>query len=212
MIRRRCQSFQPLLVDYADDALSETGPRQRLERHLARCSRCRDDLAALRQMPVQLQTQPVPEPGEEFWLQQRRAIARAVRNLPAPRRGWWAGWVRDTRLLAAWRYPLAAAVSLLVAFGVYHFTQSSRPQRQTAAPEAIAQLDAPSIAAVHDLMRTLVPSDDDLSEAPADDDSLLAALPLDAFVNVTVTPQVPQTDDLSSSELEGLGGLVGNFS
>ena len=83
MMRWRCRRFRPALVDLAGGALTRRGAA-RLERHLSRCQRCAGELAVLRSLPVTLRALPVPDPGDDFWDQQRQAIRRAVRQVPNP--------------------------------------------------------------------------------------------------------------------------------
>lgn len=210
MMRRSCRTFQPLLVDHADGALDAPG-RQRLEDHLAECPRCRTDLAALREVPSLLHTSSVPDPGDVFWLRQRHAIGRAIRNLPEPRAVGWLDRLRAAFAMPTLRYPIAVAVSLAVALAVYRLAERPPMSPLGAATEQVAQLDNQSLAALHDLMQAVVPTDESLSQASADDETLLATLPLNELVGVPILPEAPRASDLEESELEGIGDLIGDL-
>jgi anti-sigma factor RsiW len=210
MMRRSCRTFQPLLVEYADGELDTPG-RQRLEDHLAECPRCCTDLAALREVPSLLRTSSVPDPGDAFWLHQRHAIGRAIRNLPEPRAAGWLERLRATFAMPSLRYPIAVAVSLAVALAVYRLAARPPMSQPAASTEQVAQLDNQSLAALHDLMQAVVPTDESLSQGSADDETLLAALPLNELVGVTILPEAPRAADLEESELEGIGDLIGDL-
>ena len=89
-----------------------------MERHLAHCPACARDLAALRDVPTILPRSTIPDPGEEFWLRQRREIGRSIRNLPEPRSAWpLAGWLASPYYrpwCAAFTTAAAALVALLI--------------------------------------------------------------------------------------------------
>jgi len=201
MTRWRCRAYAALLVDAAAGTLG-AAQQQWLERHLDACAHCRDDLAALREVPAQLGSSAVRDPGEAFWLQQRQAISRAIRNAPAPRSRWQLEWLREALRLSPWRYPAAVVASVLVAVFVY---QVALP------PVAIpprAALDTEAMAALHDVMQAVVPADEYLPPVSPDDETLLAALPLEGFIGDTA-PDVSPADELSDSELDGIEGLIG---
>src|SRR5262249_56004666 len=65
--------------------------RTRVELHVATCAGCRDALRALREMPGVLAPGEPPGLDDEFWRDQRLAIMRTIRDLPAPARvrRWW---------------------------------------------------------------------------------------------------------------------------
>ena len=208
-MRWRCRTYRVLLVDGADRTLSDR-QQERLERHLARCSACAEELTALREVPAVLKTSAVPDPGEEFWRQQRDAIGRATRALPEPSRAWrptlWFAGVQHS----TWRYPLAATAAGLVVMLVYQFAE--RPQRLAQSgvgQSAVAALDTESLAALHQFMESLAPSDEPLSQPSADEETVLAALPLEDIMGVGASLEAPQAMDLTEDELEGIGSLVG---
>jgi hypothetical protein len=210
MSRWRCRWYRTRLVDYADGLLPH-GQQPRLEGHLKWCRACTEDLAALRKVPAALHAVVVPDPGDDFWRQQREAMGRAVRNAPAPRTSWWqAGWPDGWRL-EVWRYPVAAATSVLIALAVYYFAVSPPVLLPGTAGEKLAALDTDSLRLLHELMQTLAPADGQIAEPGADDDALLAALPLGDFAGNTDIAVAPQANDLSDSELEKLNMLVGDL-
>jgi hypothetical protein len=211
MTRWRCRPYRALIVDCADGALSDR-QQARLERHLVRCPPCAEELEGLRQVPALLMTAAGPDPGEEFWRQQRQAIGRAIRNLPAPSAQhepvWWFAGVR----LRTWRYPLAATAALLLALVAYRLAE--RPPMH-APPDggesAFAVLDPQSLVALHEFIVSLLPSDDALVHPSSDDDTRLAVLPVEDLVGINTLPEAPQITDLTDDELDGLGNLVGGI-
>jgi anti-sigma factor RsiW len=208
MSRWRCRWYRTRLVDYADGLLPH-GQQPRLEGHLKWCLACAEDLAALRKVPAALHAAVVPDPGDEFWRQQREAIGRAIRNAPAPHTGWWQAWWADGWRLEVWRYPITAAASVLIAVAVYHFAASPPVQAPGTAEEKLAALDTDSLRSLHELMQTLAPADEQIADASADDEALLAALPLGDFAGSADVAETPEASDLSDSELEKLDTLVG---
>jgi anti-sigma factor RsiW len=211
MSRWRCRWYRRRLVDYADGVLPQ-GQRQPVETHLSLCPACGEELAALREVPAALHGAVVPDPGNEFWRQQREAIGRAIRNAPAPPASRWpTWWTHDGWRLEWWGYPLAAAASALIAVAVYHFAASPPVTPPGVPEEELAALDTNSLLSLRELMQTLVPADEQISEAGAEDDVLLAALPLSDFAGSADVAETPQVNDLSDSELEKLDTLVGGF-
>jgi len=167
-------------------------------------------MEGLRQVPAVLKTSVVPDPGEDFWRQQRYAIGRAIRNLPEPSAHrapdlWLAGLTPR-----AWRYPLAAAAALVLATGVYRFAERQRAQAPSDIGQtAVAALDPRSLGSLDEFMEVLVPQDDGLAQSPPEDDTLLAALQLEDSPASTFLPEPPQATELSDDELDGISGLVG---
>lgn len=208
MSRWRCRWYRTRLVDYADGLLPH-GRQLRLERHLKWCRACAEDLAALREVPVALHAAVVADPGDEFWHQQREAIGRAIRNAPAPHTSWWQAWWPDGWRLEVWRYPVTAAASVLIALAVYHFAASPPVQPPGTAEGKLAALDTDLLRSLREIMRTLAPADGQIADADADDDALLAALPLGDFAGGADVAETPEASDLSDSELEKLDTLVG---
>jgi hypothetical protein len=209
MSRWRCRWYRTRLVDYADRLLPH-GEQPRLEGHLEWCRACAEDLAALREVPAALHAAVVPDPGDEFWRQQRETIGRTIRNAPAPRTSWWQAWWAHGWRLEVWRYPVAAATSVLIAVAVYYFAASPPVLPPGTAEEKLAALDTDSLRSLHELMQTLAPADGQIAEAGADDDALLAALPLGDFTGSADVTQTPEASDLSDSELEKLDTMVGD--
>ncbi len=209
MRRWRCRAYRILLVDSAEGSLS--GARQRrLERHLHACSICREELTALREVPTLLRAAALPQPGEEFWRQQRQALGEAIRQAPAPGRPRAWRWPPIEWRPQMWRYPIAVAAGLLLALGLYRLAADHQPQGPDLVERQLAGLDTDSLALVRDIMQALEPADEPASATEPDDSVLRAAAPLNDFAAVTDLPPVLQTSDLSDTELEGLDTLVGD--
>lgn len=208
MRRWRCRFYRPRLVDHATDTHGDPQDPG-LAHHLAGCQACRRDLAALREVPPLMQTSKTPDPGEEFWLRQRQAIGRAIRHLPEEPAGWGQVRRRADGQMRRWRYPLAVAASVTVALLIYRFAGQQPPVPGTPASSAVA-LDTGSLAALQELMQAVVvPADEYVPPVSADDEQVLAALPLDEAVGVGVQPDLPGAADLSDNELEGIDYLIG---
>jgi anti-sigma factor RsiW len=209
--RWRCRRYQSWLVDRADGVL-EASQRQQLERHLIGCSACQADLAALRHVSAALSASTVPDPGKAFWLQQRQAIGRTIRNLPEPRRSWSLEWLRHALQFSPWRYPIAAAAALLVALTVYRI--AARPPRSgnDSISHQLAQLDADVLVALADLAQAVTPSDDSLTYSPHDDEVAFAALAAGDLVGTHPLAHVPDEAEMSDAELERMDDLLGGGS
>lgn len=209
MTRWQCRRYQPWLVDHADGVL-DAARQKRLERHLAACASCRADLEALRQLPEVLQTATVPDPGNAFWLQQRQAIGRTIRNLPEPSTGWSLEWLRDAVRLSRWRYPIAATAALLLALAVYRI--AARPHESGSASVAaqLAALDTEVLDAVGDLADAVAPADDSLNYHPREDEVAVATLAVGELVGTHTLSHVPDETELSDADLEGVDDLIGN--
>jgi len=206
----RCRRYHAALVDAADGRLGDRQQR-RLKRHLAACAECRYAADALRDVPSELQSDTVPDPGEVFWRRQRDAIRRAIRALPEPhvsRRPF--DWVR-VMIHAPWLRPLAAtATALLIAVLAYRVVERRPPAM---APDvSIAALDADVLAALPDLMRTLLPSDDETPPPALIDARLLSSQALQDLVGASVSLSIPAAPELSDTEIQSLDGLVGGMS
>ena len=211
MSRWQCRWYRRRLVDYADGALPRR-QQQRVQAHLRLCPACGAEVAALREVPLALQAAAVPDPGDQFWRQQHETIGRAIRNAPVPRASWWpTWWTHDGWRLEWWRYPLGAAASVLIAVAVYHLAASPPVTPPGAPEEELAALDTDSLLSLRELIQTLVPAEEQIAETGAEDDVLLAALPLGDFAGSAAVAATPQVNDLSDSELEKLDTLVGDF-
>jgi anti-sigma factor RsiW len=211
MTRWRCRLYQPWLVDGVDGVLNASRQR-RLERHLASCSGCRADLEALRELPEALRTSVVHDPGDAFWLQQRQAIGRTIRNLPAPRSGWHLDWLREALQLSPWRYPLAAMVALVLALSVYHLAERRPPETGAASVAAqLAALDSGVLLALDEVSAAVTPADDALHYTPREDDLAFAALAVGDLVGTHTLSHVPDETELSDADLEGMGELLGGI-
>ncbi len=211
MTRWRCRAYHALAVDSAEGTLSDR-QQARLERHLARCPACAEELEGLHQLPMVLKTAPVPDPGEAFWQQQRQAIGRAIRTLSAP-----AAYPGATRWFAglqqsAWRYPLAATAALLMAIVGYRLAE--RPPvlpPSDGSESAVAALDPQSLAAVHEILDSLIPHDAPLVHTSPNEDASLAALPTEDIIGGSSWPEAPRATDLTEDELDRLSNLVGGI-
>lgn len=212
----RCRAYRTVLVDYVEGVLP-IQERRRVEQHVAACAACADALRALQELPALLRTSDLADPGEEFWREQRHAIARAIRHAPAPQ----ASGPRVTREPAAsspagrreswqprlWRYPVGLAAAALLGLLVYHSVRREQPPLFDAAEEEeFAGLDPDSLVTVHDIMQALVPAD------AVGTESAVAAVPVGDYANGDPDAEVLQASDLSENELEGLDTLVGDFS
>jgi len=210
MTRWRCRLYQPWLVDRVDGIL-DASRRQRLEQHLTRCSACRADLEALRDLPDALRTSTVRDPGDAFWLQQRQAIGRTIRNLPAPRSGWQLGWLREALRLGPWRYPLAATVALVLALSVYQVSERHSETAGASVAAQLAALDSEVLLALDDLSAAVTPVDDSLLYTPRDGDLAFAALAVGDLVGPHTLSHVPDETELSDADLEGMDELLGGI-
>ncbi len=90
----QCALLQRWLPEYPDGNLPAFWLR-RIKSHVAGCSRCRRELAALKEMAQALRTSPVADPGPEFWNGFSRELhlklvqaAQEGRMAPA-RSSWW---------------------------------------------------------------------------------------------------------------------------
>jgi anti-sigma factor RsiW len=128
----QCALLQRWLPEYPDGDLPAFW-RGRLGHHVERCPRCRQELAALKEMAQAVRTAPVADPGPEFWSEFSRElhlklVQAAQEGRMAPARSTWLG--RVPYLVGA---SALAALLLWVAFS----HQTSR-QPGPAAPQ-IAQ-------------------------------------------------------------------------
>jgi len=210
MTRWQCRRYQPWLVDRVDGVL-DASRQQRLEQHLARCSRCRADLEALRDLPEVLRTSTVRDPGEAFWLQQRQAIGRTIRNLPVPHSGWQLDWLREALRLGPWRYPLTATLALLLALSVYHVAQRYPEAGGPSVAAQLAALDSEVLLALDDLSAALTPGDDSLHYTPREDELAFAAVAVSDLVGTHTLSHVPDETELSDADLEGMDELLGGI-
>lgn len=97
----------------------ELGPaaRRTVASHLARCSACSADLAALERLRAHLARWAVPEPSEEewtaFWPAVRARLPVSDTRVPAAPAVRWRGWVRAHPRLAFASAVATAAVGVL---------------------------------------------------------------------------------------------------
>ena len=158
-VRMRCFLLRPTLVSFADGTLPEPA-RSDVERHLADCSRCTEDVVALREIPAVLRRRSAPAPDERFWARQRESIVRAVQAAPSPRAA-----SRDAHL--RWLVPAAAAAALLLVVRLWRPTNAVTP----ATPVASAPAGDETISTLVNEPGPVVPED-----LAALDDATLANL------------------------------------
>jgi predicted anti-sigma-YlaC factor YlaD len=136
-----CRRLRPTLVDLAQGTLAGE-PRRELDAHLAACVTCRADLEAMRNVSAALRDADDDEPSEAFWHDQRTAIMRRVRDVPAP--------ARSPRL----RLAVALAAAMLAAVLVRTRLVSLGPT----IPHAVERLDEEALFHLDDLLPALVPA------------------------------------------------------
>jgi len=147
-VRLRCFLLRPTLVSFADGTLAEPAQSD-VERHLAGCSQCTEDVVALREIPAVLRRRTTPAPEEKFWLHQRESIARAVRATPPPRAA-----ARGAHL--RWLAPAAAAAAMVLMVRLWRPADSAAP---VTAPVASAPARDDMIATLVDDPGSVVPED-----------------------------------------------------
>jgi predicted anti-sigma-YlaC factor YlaD len=207
LTRWHCRRLAAALVDHAEGELAERA-RPRVERHLERCPRCREELAALREVPALLGDADIAR-DETFWRRQRQDVMRAVRNQaePAPSRS------RFSRF--AWQGAVAAvatAAIVLAGIATLHHPQPTRLSRAPL-PADVDALDPDTKAALSDVAATLVPLPETMPATTQNDDLLLAAAAREAWDPSHVLEITPEIADLSDQDLETLDEMVGgNFS
>lgn len=106
MIKLLCFRYRKLLIPYFEGELS-SAVAEKVERHLAKCPRCRTELDGIRLVAGALSTSDMPaaEPADDLWA---RVSAQIADGSPRPARF---SWLAPTRGLAA---GLAAAVIVAV--------------------------------------------------------------------------------------------------
>jgi len=206
MIWSACTRYRAQLVDFTEGTLRPE-VQARIAAHLHGCSECREAVAALQEMPTLLRTADIPDPGDLFWHQQRRSIARAIRNQRAPvaRR-----FAPLDLQLSRWRVPLAVAASAVLAFGVYRYT--ARAPEPLPPAFDFASLDVPAITAIHDVVQVLAPPDGLLADAAAPEDVPIDVAPAAEIVGTEALPDNLPLSELSDTELDDLDAMVGNIS
>jgi anti-sigma factor RsiW len=159
-VRVRCFLLRPTLVSFADGTLPEPA-RSDVERHLAGCSGCTEDVVALREIPALLRRRTAPAPDEKFWACQRESITRAVQAAPAPRAA-----SRGVEL--RWLAPAAAAAALLLVVRLWRPTETPIP---ATARVAAVPAGEETVATLMDEPGPVVPED-----VPSLDEATLANL------------------------------------
>jgi len=162
-----CEELSEELSAYLDGELSSQ-QRSRLEAHLQRCTRCREELGSLRAVSRLVASLPAVEPSEAFV----QALSRKI-SARRPRR-----WLRPIPTFAGDLVPaLAVAALLLVAvtvtFVIPALTSPGREaERYQAAPKPSAEL-ADEIAASYEAPAGGPPTEEPARAklAPRDDKS-----------------------------------------
>ncbi len=90
----QCALLQRWLPEYPDGDLPAFWKR-RLDSHLEHCPKCRQELAALREVVAAIKAAPVVEPEPEFWSEFSRElhlklarVAHEVQESPAAAKPW----------------------------------------------------------------------------------------------------------------------------
>ena len=81
-----------------------------LEAHLARCTRCEEEVTRLRAVLHEARAVDVPEPSPLFWDHFSTRVRAAIETEPVPERGWLPVWMRWPVLV-----PIAALVLAVTA-------------------------------------------------------------------------------------------------
>jgi len=156
MWRQTCRRLRSGLVDLASGELAPA-ERTRVELHAAGCAACRDALAGLRQVPTLLESSGSLGRGEEFWLNQRRAIMCAVRDLPTPARvrHWWRPEPtrRPRPPWVTWAPILAVATAVLAVITLH----PGQPWQSSHLGTELDRLDDPALLSLADLAGDDVP-------------------------------------------------------
>ena len=128
----QCALLQRWLPEYPDGDLPAFWLR-RLKPHVERCTRCRQELAALKEMAQAVRTSPVADPGPEFWNDFSRELhlklvqaAQEGRMAPA-RSSWWG------------RIPYLAGASALAALLLWVAVSYQTPRQPGPASPQTAQ-------------------------------------------------------------------------
>ena len=142
-----CRRLRPALVDLAEGTLAPSAVR-RVERHVASCATCRDDLEAMRGLATELRDPTLPEPSDDFFRVQRQQIMRRVRTAPdrtpAPLRV----------LSRRWQLAGAFASVLLAVF----VTRTVLVHRADVVHRSIDRLDDDALFHLHDLLPSIAPA------------------------------------------------------
>ena len=103
------KNIQELLPAYREESLTGA-ERDQVEKHLAACGECREELELL----GMLADEPVPDPGEAFWTAMPGKVYRQVRREQERERSWWDLRLPLTVSLPRWAWA-ATAVALVAA-------------------------------------------------------------------------------------------------
>jgi anti-sigma factor RsiW len=174
-----CRRFRRALVDLAEGSLP-AAERAGVERHLAACPSCRDQLDDLRAAPSILR-ESESRPDDAEWLRQRRDILRLVRDLPSPRRTH-----APLRLPVRRGIPASAGFAIAMAVviaivGYLRFEETFRPAIQLAEtagplPNDIGALEAETVLALADVVEVITSPDEEALDLEHLSDAELATL------------------------------------
>ncbi len=121
-----CADMEAKLNEYVDSTLAPAA-RTSVEEHLVRCAGCRAAVADLRGLVAGARELPPSiEPSRDLWT----GIAGRIGRRESGSRRWW-------RERTFWGGALAAAATLVIAFGVYHLT-ARPPDRRAGEWGAVA--------------------------------------------------------------------------
>jgi len=134
----QCALLQRWLPEYPDGDLPAFWLR-RLKHHVERCTSCRQELAALKEMAQAIRTSPLADPGPEFWNDFSRElhlklVQAAQEGRMAPARSSW--WGRIPYLVGA---SALAALLLLVAVSYQTSRQPGPASPQIAQQEGTTE-------------------------------------------------------------------------
>lgn len=199
------KDIQELLPAYLEQAIRQD-ERSRVEGHLSSCGDCRMELELLRV----LASEPVPDPGEEFWAAMPGKVYRQVRSEEQRTRSWWGSRVPLSLALPRWAW---AAAVLIVAAASWLLVLS--------APVRSARVATPERGSFR---TTLTPADvmelADLSDTEVDAVDLWAtgelALLQDDYLDIMRNSADLSIDDrlteLNAEELESLSRMLDSHS
>ncbi len=201
----KVKNIKELLPAYLEQGLDHAG-RERVEKHLEACKDCRAELSLLRMMAEE----PVPDPGEAFWLEMPDRIYREVRIQKSSARKM--GWSKlsgfpEKAMMPRWAW---AAVSIAIVAAVSWFLL--RPT-----PVEIAVTSPADDEPLHEDVLTSEPLDvagleaSDLKKVTKWADKEFAAIRNEAAgysFNGTDTDVYDELAELSTKELERLSQIL----
>ena len=172
---------------------------------MAGCVRCREALAALRDVPKALQASAVVR-DENFWRRQRQEIMRAIRiTTPAPRRA--------LSPAAVWRGGLVAVATALLAVASYrmlpHGKAPMRPVAQRPSPQHVDDLETDTVAALSEIFSAWAPESELMPGGREIDEELAGDLAGSGWLAPPSASDEIAVNDLDDHELDRLDDLIG---